>query len=446
MPDTSLGEVDGATKPAAAHWPGFDTGFPARIDPLVRSTAGQRLHGELNQLFKKSDGAALPVGRPAVLGPGQRERLTEFVAAYHRMVETIVAAWRTDRRLRETLSMPDALTADLAAGAHPHDTRVHLARLDVLPQDDGTVKVLETNANCPGLLQFSGVAARAWRRFLDAHGHRPPEPLPAERELWMAQWFLRVAEAETGQRPAFVPLLREEGGNRWELDLLRDCFLALGVESREADLRELEQGPRGVLLDGRPVRHAYLKFGIQEFCRVRSQVEPFVRAVREGDLFVQNRQLGRWVGDNKLCLAVLSDPRFGGLFTERDRALVAPAIPWSRNIAHCPPETIDRIRRNPRDHVLKRPLDTRGRGVVIGRESDGRAQWKAAVGLACREGWLVQEYCPTPQIDSGDGAGPVRHDLALGAINGELSAVFMRTSTQYRVNVARTGCLHPVFA
>ncbi|MYT29537.1 MULTISPECIES: hypothetical protein [unclassified Streptomyces] len=443
-PKDSVSDMEFAAN--GAHWPGLDHAFRQRLTAMADSTAGKRLTTRLNSSFRKDDGTLVPIGIPAVLAPGERIRLTALVAAYHHMIETIVSAYHEDRRLRETLSMPNELTEDLHTPAHPRDTRVHLMRADVLPQTDGQVKITETNADSPALLMFSGTAARAWRRLAENHGEQLPEPLPGEREHWMAEWFLKVAEEETGERPTFVALLRERDGVRWELDILQRLFAELGVEAQEADLRDLEQRGSGVSLAGRPVRHAYLKYLMPEFCRIRQDVEPFVQAVRHGALFVQNRQLGRWIGDNKLCLAVMSDPAFGDLFDQQDRDVVAPAIPWSRNAACCSDEEVDCIRRNPTQYVLKRPLDTRGRGVVIGHEADEPAQWRAALDLACREGWLVQEYCPPTEIDFEPGNGPVRHDLALGAINGVLSTAFMRSSAGYRTNVAHAGALHPVFA
>ena len=65
---------------------------------------------------------------------------------------------------------------------------------------------------------------------------------------------------------------------------------------------------------------AYLKLGMREFGRLRRELASFVEAVRSGALFVQNGQRGRWIGDNKLCLAVLSDSRFRDPFPPAGRA------------------------------------------------------------------------------------------------------------------------------
>ncbi|MFJ6618005.1 AMP-binding protein [Kitasatospora sp. NPDC091335] len=106
--------------------------------------------------------------------------------------------------------------------------------------------------------------------------------------------------------------------------------------------------------------------------------------------------------------------------------------------------TVRRIARDREHHVLKGPLDTRGRGVVIG-PATGDAQWQEAVERAGAEGWLVQEYLPSPRLRATpDGPAP-RHDLALGAVDGRLAAAFVRTGHEERLSVAGSGSLHPLY-
>ncbi len=96
-------------------------------------------------------------------------------------------------------------------------------------------------------------------------------------------------------------------------------------------------------------------------------------------------------------------------------------------------------------YVLERGLDTRGDSVVVGEDVQ-QDHWDAAVRVAAEEGWLVQEFHRTTWIERDFDAPEVqRHDLALGAINGELTTLFMRSSGELRVNMSRSGRMHPVF-
>jgi hypothetical protein len=311
----------------------------------------------------------------------------------------------------------------------------------------GGFHILEANANCPASLLYGGSAARAWRSYLTSRSVAVPEPLGHEHERWAARWFVESSLDDTGSRPDFVALLREEGGNRTELTELAGQFQLEGIETLEADPRQLTLDGRGVpSLGGRPVHHAYLKLGMREFRRMRPDLGAFVRAVRSGALFVQNGQRGRWIGDNKLCLAVLSDPQFRDLFAPGDWTLLSPHIPWSRNAALCTASEISRVRACADQYVLKRPLDTRGRGVLVGREVASNSHWTAAVDRAVRESWLVQEFRPPTQIRTGPpGDEAAFHDLSVGVVRGRVEGAFIRSSQELRTNLALSGQLHSVF-
>ena len=209
----------------------------------------------------------------------------------------------------------------------------------------------------------------------------------------------------------------------------------------------MRTGAGSVTLRGRTIRHAYWKLGIPEFREAHSETGAMVTALQDRRLWVQNGLAGRFIGDNKLCLAVLSDPAFDSLFDVEDLALIRPHLPWSRNVALCGSDRLRAIRSDRSRYVLKRPLDTRGRGVVIGREIGNPEQWGRALDRAVSERWLVQRFCSTTRIDT-DASGrraSLHHDLSLGVGEGRLVGALSRSSSELRTNVAVAGCLHPVF-
>ncbi len=179
---------------------------------------------------------------------------------------------------------------------------------------------------------------------------------------------------------------------------------------------------------------------------MRADMDPFVSAVRRRTIFVQNGLHGRFVGDNKLCLAILSDPSFRYLFPAKTLDAVRDHIPWSRGLANCADADLKRIRRNRTAYVLKRPFDTRGRGVVVGRGVATDSEWAHAVERARRARWVVQQFVETAQFETDDFGNDQRyHDLSIGLINGKLSGAFARSGNDLRLNLARSGRLHPVF-
>ena len=427
-------------------WPGLDREFQRALIEEGLTPDGRALRHRAEARFLYAEGKPFLLGPAQMVLPEVAERLREVTRTYHRAIETIVESSVHDEAVRDALSTPAALADDLARDTDPANSKVHICRLDLLPAEDGSFWILETNANCPGGFVFSGMCNRAWREFLGERGHALPPALEHEEPGFMANWFLRAIRRDTGTTPDFLALIREEGGNRLEL---LDFAKHVGwhdIECEEIDPREIDYDGAGVATTrGRPLTHAYQKLGMQVFQRLRADLDPFVGAVRDRALFVQNGQRGRWVGDDKLCLAIMSDPSFKHLFDDDDWDLLQQHVPWSRNARLLDDEWLQAIRGERERYVLKRGLDTRGDGVLVGRE-ERQDQWDQAVLVAAEEGWLVQEFHPTTWIERDfDSPELQRHDLALGAIDGELTTLFMRSSGELRVNMFRSGRMHPVF-
>lgn len=431
---------------ARPRWPGFESDFHAAVAEVAATPEGRALRRELEESFLYAEGKPFLLGPPALVRAEMATGILRLTRAYHRAILAVVEASRHDEEVRRVLSIPAELEPDLERDIDRTNDRVHICRLDLLLDAGGGFGVLETNANCPGGFVFSGLCNRAWRELLCARGIPVPPALEHETERFMARWFLRVIETETGTCPDFLPLMREEGGNRLELGTFAEQVRDEGIDCEEVDPRELRQNGDGPpRWNGRPVTHAYLKLGMQSFLRMRRDLDAFVDAVRERRLFVQNGQRGRWVGDSKLCLAVISDPRFRSLFDPDDWDLLQEHVPWSRNAGLLEPGDAARVAREKDDFVLKKGLDTRGRGVVVGREVS-EDEWREAREVAVRKGWLVQGFKDSTWIERDfDEPGQNRHDLAVGAINGEVVLVLSRSSEELRVNMARTGRMHPVF-
>lgn len=430
----------------APPWPGLSQSFHEAVVALGATEAGRALRKRAEARFMYAEGKPFLLGPPQLVRAELAETLRKVTAAYHRSIESIVRASMDDEVVRAALSTPPGLVEDVASDRDPANSKVHILRIDILPDADGGFRILETNANCPGGFVFSGICNRAWRQFLQDQGYPMPPALEHETRGFMANWFLKTIEEDTGACPGFVGLLREEGGNRFELGDFAKHVRWRGIECEEIDPREIEyDGTAAPTARGRRLTHAYQKIGMRLFQGMRPELDAFVAAVRNRALFVQNGQRARWVGDDKLCLAIISNPRFAYLFDAGDLELLQQYVPWSRNARFLSAQRLTAVRGERELYVLKRGLDTRGLGVVVGKGVD-REQWWAAVDLAVKEAWLVQEFHATTYVQRDfDCPETQRHDLALGSINGELTTLFMRSSAELRINMARTGRMHPVF-
>ncbi|MHA1563968.1 MAG: hypothetical protein ACTSX7_01535 [Alphaproteobacteria bacterium] len=419
----------------SARWPGFDWDFFADASDIGRRT---EIRAKIDQLGLRHTFSGIkptPFAPPVLITKQASDKMQAFCHAYHRLIETIVSRYQTDTRLQQTISLPPLIAKDALRNQTNVKNKISLCRVDFYLHGDGGFSVLETNANCPGLLIYAGIGAAFWRTQMP---QSTPAALPAECPTWFSDWYLQAAKWLSGTRPERVSVFCQEVVYSLEIDEVAAAFRSRGVTTTEID-------PRHVARNATP-NHGYLKLSIPEFARMRAELNPFLDAILAGDLFVQNGLLGRWIGDNKLCLAILSDPTFADLFDPSDLDAVRPHIPWSRNIAQCDPAEIKQIRNQPSNYVLKRPLDTRGRGVIVGREVTCQSEWATAVTIAINEAWLVMRHVEPTYITSDPNSDTmVRHDLALGLIDGSIASGFVRSSPEYRVNVALNGRLHPIF-
>ncbi len=423
-------------------WPGFDSSFRQAVEVAAQTPRFCDTQSELACWISRTLDRPSEVGLPECIRPAYTEKLTRFAEAYRRGIERIIRAWRDDERIRRVVRIPLEFAPSLVSQSEW--TGLQQFRIDLMTEPDGGFKALETNANCPGGLILSGVTGRRLRRALASEDVSLAPPLAYEDKAFLARWFLDVAKRETGERPERVALIRS--GNSLELPEFAFDFEQLGVTAVEIDPREIQVTRKGTFLDGQPLRHAYWKLGIQELRSMSNQIKPLLHAIGDGTLFIQNGLPGRLIGDNKLCLAVLSDPAFEDLFSPQDLDILRPHIPWSRNAALLDAEWKQKIQQQRHSFVLKRGFDTRSRSVVLGQQCT-RVEWSECLKHACRRGWLVQEMVEGTSLTSNSNYGMQTdryHDLALGVLDGRIQVAFMRSSPDPRVNVFRSGRIHPV--
>jgi len=397
----------------------------------------------LSRRFTYSGAKPFPFGLPLIIKNAASQELVAFAAAYHRMLKSILAGSSRTSLLQEFLSLPGGV-ADLLKFDTDACTcnDVHICRLDLYTTADGGFKVLETNANCPGGLIYAGFAAKALRPFIEER--LGVASLPYASDSWMADWYVRAARRATGQAPRRVVLLREKGGHRLELDEHSLAFQRLGIGTVECDPRDLASRDGRLCIDGEAVDFAYHKISFVELEKMRPQSDRYAAAVGSGRIFVQNGLRARTVCDSKLCLAVMAEPAFHHLFDAGDLAIVLPHLAWARNGAFLDSGDASHVASSKDDYVLKKPLDTRGRGEVVGREASA-GEWARALEEARRDGWLVMQYIEPTRLPATDGGEPPRHDLALALIDGAIEGGYSRSSRDLKVNVAQNGRLHPLF-
>ncbi|GAA0319363.1 hypothetical protein NE235_07350 [Actinoallomurus spadix] len=409
-----------------------------RLPPVefARLAAAVREAADAERLVKTENGRTAPY--PMLASLVQLTADAERHLARH--VPLVVSAWRkvllahrTDARVRDFLAVPAVLRAWVDA-APIGDYRVDFCRFDLVGGDVATARVVEFNANCPGGVLFTSAYAALWRDV-------PPvrdvleEWGVARTRLDDRHWFPEFLRTAVGPECADGPfgIFHKTGGNVLELDRMTDLLAETGHSAVRVD-----PGLEDWL--ARDLRAGYLKYGVQPVLADIARWPAFLDRVSSGKLRIANPLAGRWIGDNKLCLALLSDPRFSGMFTAAEQEAVERLIPYSRKVGDGvePADLLaDRA-----GWVVKGPYDTRGNSVYVGSEQE-EDRWRTVVRRAAEDGWLAQRAVPAYRREWQ--GRPCYQDLSIVLLHGAWAGYTSRISESLRVNVAQGGGRQVVF-
>ena len=352
-------------------------------------------------------------------------------------LEHIARIYVHDQELQEYLDLPSIVQQWVLPDLPDSLRRIDLCRLDLLGENLGALRILEFNANNPAGLIRSGTLARLWRQ------------VPNIADL-LDEW--KVATAPFEQQDWFIQRLLALGASHGLVGFeTRKIGLFYDPENPYSELTSMEKqvlraGSVPILLNPmstvvpEDVHLGYLMYNPRTILLNTNHWDAFCARVSSGQLVIPNPFAGRLVTENKLCLAVMSEPRFRRLFTVPQRQALDALIPWSRKLGDG--ITTAEAITNQRNLVLKAPYGSRGELVYLGRQHS-REDWAALLCDPSRYGWLIQQYLHAPQIDTAH--GPYYRDFCVWIVNGKIAGYTSRISQRRRLNLAQGGAIQVVF-
>ncbi len=283
------------------------------------------------------------------------------------------------------------------------------SRIDAfyLPEHD-VMHLTEYNAETPAGAAYGDALTEAFfalpvmRPFLRRFEVRP---LPSRHGVLHALLGAYAAwGGDQHKTPRIAILDWREVPTYNEFVLWVDFFRARGLEVRIVDPRntEFHAGRGGRLVaDGEPIDLIYKRVLISELVERGGTNHPVIRAVQSGAVCMVNPFRCKLL-HKKASLAVLSDERNVGLFSEDECRAIDAHIPWTRVVAERKTRHEDRTVDlvpfiiDQRERLVLKPNDAYGgAGIVLGWEVDG-ARWEQAVRVALIEPFVVQERVPIP--------------------------------------------------
>lgn len=372
-------------------------------------------------------------------------------------------------RLEEALLSDDGLRAEL--DLDPTEERLALAEPGYRPSSPVTrldsfvsseIGYVEYNAESPAGIAYGEELSRIFWS------------LPVLQELMM-RFSLRPITARDLQLQAMTRAFRSWGGRSrepvvaivdWpnlptvrEFELFRDAFQEHGVRTYICEPAELEYSG-GVLRgpDGAAINLVYRRVLETELLATPGAGDALCTAYLDGAICMVNSFRAKLL-HKKMSLALLSDDRYGRLYTPRQRAAIRRHIPWTRKVTEGPsvrdgeqiPDLVQYVLKNRLELVLKPNDEYGGKGVVMGWTVD-QHEWEQTVAVALTQSYVVQAAIEVPRDTYPVAVGGKVEMLSLARdmdpylFNGRVGGLLIRLSSSALLNLtAGSGSVVPAF-
>ena len=265
-----------------------------------------------------------------------------------------------------------------------------IARLDAF-MDGDDIMFLEFNCDSPAGIAYSDIMEEGFRELFRSY------PFLSEweieyfhmQELLLETLLACYREFQTGHpglpdRPTIAIVDWEDLSTSSEFELLKAFFEKKGYPTIITSPQKIAVSGSRVTAGGREIHLIYRRVITRELLDRLDEVGEYIRGIREGYACVCNPFQSYIVG-NKKVLALLTNPRFQGIYDEEELAVIERSIPWTRILRDgtalyrgSPVELRSFISRNKDDLVLKPANSYGGKDVYLGPETNQKT-WDSVI-------------------------------------------------------------------
>jgi uncharacterized circularly permuted ATP-grasp superfamily protein len=331
------------------------------------------------------------------------------------------------------------------------------ARLDGFIGEDGVIRFVEYNAESPAGMAYNDELAQVFaslpvmKRFRKLFACNV---VPTRGRQLRA--MLRAHRSRSDRAPAIAIVDWRGLPTLTEFEMFQRYFEQRGVPTVICAPDDLTYSRGSLRAQGRPVNIVYRRVLTSELLAKDNVSRPLVRAYLEGAVTVVNSFRAKLL-HKKMSLALLSDDRYGTLYTGPQRAAIAKHIPWTRKVREGHStyrgkvvDLGDFVIANRERLVLKPNDEYGGKGVVLGWTID-QHEWEQSFLAALVSSYVVQERVPVPRYPFPVVLGRM-HFLDLSIDHdpylfwGRVSGTLARVSSSALLNVtAGAGSVVPTY-
>jgi hypothetical protein len=383
--------------------------------------------------------------RPQILTRRRYEQAIAAARGVYGALQSLEKALLRDAELRAELDLS------------PEEERLALAdpgckssspssRLDSFFADE--VRYVEYNAESPAGMAYGDNMGDVFARLpvMKAFRKRFRGRFPATRSRQLGT-MLRAFKQWGREKTPVVAIVDWVGlPTATEFEMFRDYFESRGVKTVICDPRALEYSRGKLHADGVAVNLVYRRVLTSELLARDSETHALRDAYVAGAACVVNTFRAKLL-HKKMSLALLSDDRYGDLYTSDQRTAIKRHVPWTRRVRE---ELAEEISRKRETLVLKPNDEYGGKGVILGWTVE-QSEWEAAIEVALTQSYVVQQAVPVPRQVFPVALDGVRElelsvDMDPYLFDGRAAGCLTRLSAAALLNVtAGAGSIVPTF-
>lgn len=315
---------------------------------------------------------------------------------------------------------------------------------------------VEAQGGAPGGIGYHDAVIAAFAetdlldRFRESYRLEPLAVVGTLREALLSAWSDFGGDGD----PAVAIVDWEDAPLMPEFELIRDDFVAAGLETTICDPRQLGFEGGELRLDGERVDVVYRRLTLMDILDRPDDAAALVEASRAGAACLINPFASDLMG-HKSLFEIVGNPELDLGLSPAERNAVHTHVPFSRELVSAPrPHSAevgpDYAIEHRGELVLKPTHELGGHGVSLGWETEPE-EWERLVGASCDSNFIVQhrirEHHEPFAVD--EPGFPVRHfyiDNDPYIFRGKGGGILARLSAEGGItNVTQGGSMVPTF-
>ncbi len=179
-----------------------------------------------------------------------------------------------------------------------------------------------------------------------------------------------------------------------------------------------------------------------------NEIKDYIQCLKDKNTVCINPLPSMKVAENKRVLALLHDRNIRKFLKKNEIEAINKLVPDTRCLKSNDKELLSKVLNNKNEYVIKNVLDTRSRGVFIGKDLEQK-DWKIIVKNSIDFPRIIQKYVQ----HKSEMVHPINQEnkikmfsnIALYLVKGKGSGLLCRASTGLKSNFYASGILRPVY-